>query len=146
MIEGIEPSSFLAHIKKLFEEQGLSYESYQIDVIEFMSFSIINYDGKEIWLSTYASPDDRWLFIFGKVGNLGDFKSNEQAELILILLHKNMDTLGAKLALNDENDIVLMIATNNKNITYDELDDIIDNINFVSTEIYELLEKFQQKI
>jgi hypothetical protein len=133
-----EHSSFLAHLKQLFDEQGYSYQPFKFeDGSELLTFKITNDEDREIELIARATPDDVWLYFFGRVGNLEDI--NSKVELVHSLLQLNMVLLGAKTALNDANDILLMSATNNTNLTYEELEEILDNINFASVEVSSLL-------
>lgn len=135
-----EHGLFLAHLKQLFDEQGIAYKPIKFaDGSELLTFALIDYDGKELEMMARANPDDVWLYIFGRVGNLTDFDSKVQ--LVHSLMQLNLDLMGAKTALNEENDILLMTATNNTKLTDSELDEILDNIKFASSEFYSLLEE-----
>ena len=135
-----EHSLFLAHLKQLLDNQGINFEPMIFpDGSELLTFALIDYDGKELEMMARATPDDVWLYIFGRVGNLTDFDSKVQ--LVHSLMQLNFVLMGAKIALNEENDIVLMIATNNTKLTDSELDEILDNIKFASSEFYSLLEE-----
>jgi hypothetical protein len=136
-----EHSKFLAHLKQLFDKLGISFEPINFpDGSELLTFTLIDYDGKELEMMARVTPDDVWLYIFGRVGNLADVDSKVQ--LVHSLMQLNFVTMGAKIALNEENDIVLMIATNNTKLAHSELDEILDNIKFASSEIYSLLEEY----
>ena len=134
-------SSFLAHLKQLFDKQKVSYEPIKFaDGSELLSFSFKNDEGKTLEMMARATPDDVWLYLFGRVGNLMDFSS--KVEVVHSLIQLNMVIMGTKIALNDNNDIILMSATNNTNLTASELDEILDSINFASSEIFSLLEEY----
>jgi hypothetical protein len=68
-------------------------------------------------MNARAAPDDTWLYIFRRIGNLGDFSSENRMELLRSLLQLNMVVIGIKIALNDDNYIVLMSSTNNIGLT-----------------------------
>lgn len=136
-----EESLFLAHIKELLDEQGLNHETTKFaDGSELLSFKFLNDDDKELNLMARATPDDIWLYIFGGIGNLMDF--NSKVEVVHSLMQLNMVLLGVKTALNDNNDILLMTATNNSKLTSKEFEDILDNIDFASVEIFSIFEEF----
>ena len=136
-----EHRSFLERLKQLFDEKGIIYRPIEFeDGSELLYFKMMNDDGQEIEMNARATPDDVWLYFFGRVSNLEDI--NSKVELVHSLMQLNMVLLGAKTALNDANDILLMSATNNTNLTNEELEEILDNINFASIEVFSLLEEF----
>ena len=137
-----ENCPFLSHLKKLLDKEGINHGSFRFaDGSEFITFRIENDEGHEIEMNARATPDDVWLYMFGCVGNLGSVSSVEKSELFQSLMKLNLAIKGTKIALNDENDILLMSSTTNTNLTRDELVEFLYSISIASIEVQGRLEE-----
>ncbi len=85
-----------------------------------------------------SSDDGRWVYIVAPFPSIKELSAEDQAELAFSMLRESWKMNGVKLALDPNDNIVVMAETNDTDLTPSEIEMLVRNVVFACDRLWEI--------
>lgn len=134
----ISKQSLLDRLKQLLNENDVEYEEEDLGI----AFSANDPEGYEITVRAQMNDDGTWLYLFVFVGNLSEVEHHNKERVYQGLLKMNLEISGAKVAMDNDEDFVIIGESNDLDLSFNEFYAIVENVVEASILTHKALEQF----
>ncbi|MBD3407563.1 MAG: hypothetical protein GF411_15710 [Candidatus Lokiarchaeota archaeon] len=134
----ISKQSLLDRLKQLLNENDVEYKEEDTGI----AFVANDSEGYDVTIRAQMNEKGSWLYLFVFVGNLSEVESHNKERVYQGLLKMNLEISGAKVAMDSDEDFVIIGESNDMDLTYNEFHGIVENVIEAAILTHKALEQF----
>ncbi|MEM2142283.1 MAG: hypothetical protein QXS20_05800 [Candidatus Thorarchaeota archaeon] len=128
--------SVLQEIARQLDSVGIKYQYDQQNNFIGMRWQTDHFDDLRVRIVT--NRDESWLYIVAPFGNFYKVDSDKQFQFAIDMLKESWRANGVKMALDDDNDIIVIAETNDRELTGEELRQLVGNVVHACDKLWDI--------
>ncbi len=124
----------ISHVASLLDQAGLKYQEVEGSLI--LLWKTDHFD--ELIVRIVPSSSEDWLYIYAPFPSIKELSKEDQVELAFSMLRESWKMNGVKLALDPDDDIVVLSETNDRDLTAEEINMLVGNVVRACDRLWEL--------